>query len=216
MVETYQAQMDIAALDLDRCRIKAPLTGIVNSLHFEKGEFLNAGQPVAEVLQIDKVKVVIGIPESDVSAVRGVDDYTVQIDALGGRQFAARKHFLSRSTDPMARLYDLEIVIENPQEEILPDMFARVEIVKRQVNDAITLPLYSVISMNNQHRVYVTKDGKVQAREVDLGLQEGWLVEITRGLAVDEHVVVVGQRGLTEGQSVSIIRSVTDMEELAR
>ena len=216
MVETSQAQMDTAALNLGRCEIKAPISGIVNTLYFEQGEYLNVGQPVAEVLQLDKVKVVIGIPESDVNAVRKVDDYRVQIDALGGKQFQAKKHFLSKSTDPMARLYGLEIVIDNPLGELLPDMFARVEIVKQQIDDAITLPLYSVISMNSQHRVYVVRDGVVQSKKVELGLQEGWRVEIAKGLDTDEHVVVVGQRGLNDGQKVKTIRSVSDMEELAK
>lgn len=216
MVETSQAQMDTASLNLDRCKIKAPISGIVNTLFFEQGGYLNTGQPVAEVLQLDKVKVVIGIPESDVNAVRGVDDYTVQIDALGGKQFRAKKYFLSKSTDSMARLYDLEIVIDNPSGEILPDMFARVEIVKQKIEDAITIPLYSVISMNNQHRVYVVRDGIVHSQNVELGLQEGWRVEIAKGLGADEHVVVVGQRGLNDGQPVNIIRSVTEMEELVK
>jgi len=216
MVETSQAQMDTAALNFDRCEIKTPIAGIVNTLYFEQGEYLNVGQPVAEVLQLDKVKVVIGIPESDVNAVRKVDDYRVQVDALGGKQFQAKKHFLSKSTDPMARLYGLEIVINNPLGELLPDMFARVEIVKQRIDDAITLPLYSVISMNNQHRVYIVRDDVVQSKNVQLGLQEGWRVEITKGLDWDEHVVVVGQRGLKDGQPVKTIRSVSDMEELVK
>ena len=121
MVENTKALMDNAALDLERCMIKAPISGVVNRLWVEKGQYLNVADPVAEILQIERVKVRVGIPESDVDAVRRVIHFKVRIDALGGRIFSAKKYFLSRTADPMARLYNLDLALDNPQGEILPD-----------------------------------------------------------------------------------------------
>ncbi len=216
MVENAKAQMDGAALSLERCTIKSPISGFVNNLFFEKGQYINVSQKVAEVIQIEKVKVGIGIPESDVNDVRNVENFEVKIEALEGKIFQAKKYFLSQSTDPMARLYNLELVMENSQGKILPDMFCRVEIVKKEVAEAITLPLYAIISMDDAHFVYVVQDGMIQSRNIEPGIMEGFRIEVKKGLEAGEHVVVVGQRSINHGQKVNIIQTVTHMEDLAR
>ncbi len=216
MVENARAQMDGATLSLERCTIKSPISGYVNNLFFEKGQYINASQKVAEVIQIERVKVDIGIPESDVNDVRNVEDFEVKIEALEGKVFQAKKYFLSQSTDPMARLYNLELVMENSQGNILPDMFCRVKIVKKEVAEAIILPLYSIISLDDAHFVYVVKDGIVRSRDIEPGIMEGFRIEVKKGLEPGEHVVVVGQRSINHGQKVNIIQTVTRMEDLAR
>lgn len=214
-VEQFKAQMDSAALNLERCTIQSPISGMINNLYIDQGEYVNVSDPIAEVLQMDKVKVIVGIPESDVRAVGNVDTFEVAFDALDGQVFTAQKYFLSRAGDSMARLYNLELRIDNPGGEILPDMFARVDIVKQKVQNALSVPLYSIITLNNKQTVYVVDDHAVQSRSVKTGIQEGWRIEITDGLDVGEQVVVVGHRSLSDGQAVNVVKSVSNMEELA-
>jgi len=210
-VENYRAAMETAALDLDRCVIRAPIAGIINRVFIEKGQVLAPGQEVAEILQIDPVKVTVGIPESDVPAVRGLEEFTVTIAALGGQTFSGKKHFLSKTADPMARLYDLEILVKNPDARILPDMFARVDVVKKTAENAVVAHLYAVTS-NAVHTVMVEKEGMVHRREVTLGITEGFNVQITSGLEFGEQVVIMGQKQVADGQPVKVTRTVIDPE----
>ena len=213
--EQYKAQMDSAALNLERCTITSPISGIINNLYIDKGQYVKVSDPIGEVLQMDRVKVIVGIPESDVSAVNHVSAFEVTLDALNGKTFQAEKYFLSRSSDPQARLYNLELDIDNPDGEILPDMFARVDIVKQEVADALSVPLYSIITLNNEQVVYIVNDHVVHARTVKTGIQEGWQIEITDGLDVVDHVIAIGHRSVSEGQTVNVIRTVSNMEDLA-
>lgn len=213
-LERARADMKSAALSLERCTIKSPITGVINNVHVEKGEYADAGSPVAEVLQMDRVKVRVGIPESDVNVVSRVKSFNVSFDALGGKVFSAEKSFLSLSSDPAARLYMLELAIENPEGEILPDMFARVDIVKREIPKAITVPLYSVITLEGQEMVYVVNDDAAHARPVRTGIQEGWRIQVSEGLSPGDRLIVVGHRRVSDGQGVNVIRTVSDVEEL--
>jgi RND family efflux transporter MFP subunit len=213
-VESLQAAMDTAALNLERCSITAPIDGIINQRHIETGQYLNVADPVVEILQIDRVKIIVGIPESDVEAVRRLDRFEVTIDALGGRSFTAKKHFLSRTADSQARVYPLELALENRDHEILPDMFARVAIVKKEVADSLAVPLYAIISRNDQHLIYVVKDNVAQVREIDLGIQEGWRVQAKAGLNPGDEVIVVGQRSVSDGRAVNVVRTIKDIKEL--
>jgi len=215
-VDALKAAMNTAELNAARCRIRAPTAGVVNRIDAEPGRFINTGDWVAEVLQLSRVKVRVGIPESDVAAVRHIDRFDVEIDALGGRIFKGTKHFLSRTADPMARLYDLIIKVNNPDQEILPDMFVRVDILKKTVPDALVIPLYASLSRSDAQIVFVVKDGKAHARQVTLGIQEGWRVQVVSGLSAGEKVIVIGQRGVNDGENVHVVRQVHRLEEINR
>ena len=62
-VESLEANLAIAELQLTRCYISSSISGIVNKLPAKNGLYLAVGDPVATVLDIDKVKVIVGIPE---------------------------------------------------------------------------------------------------------------------------------------------------------
>lgn len=215
-VEAHKAAMETAALNIERCTIKAPISGVINKMYIDKGQFLNASMKVAEILQIDQVKVSVGIPESDVDAVRKLTDFDVTIDALGGKTFSAKKYFLSQTANEMAHLYNLDLILPNPNGEILPDMFVRVEIIKTEAPKSLAVPLYSVISRNNVNFVYVVKDGKAYSRRVRLGLQEAWRIQIAEGLKPGDRVVVIGHRNVNDEQTVNVVRNVLNAEEIVR
>ena len=214
--ENYRASMDTAELNLERCTLRAPISGLINRLYIDNGQFLNHADKVAEILQIGQIKVRVGIPESDVDAVRKLEDFNVKIEALKGKIFSAKKYFLSRTADTEARLYNLDLAVDNAGGEILPDMFARVEIVKKEVPEGLSLPLYSIITRNNETIVYVCKDNKSYSRKIVTGLQEGWRVEITQGLDAGEQVIVVGQRSVNDDQTVNVVRRLKSIEELVK
>lgn len=215
-IRNTRAARDNAALMLERCTIKAPLAGTANRVFIEPGQFLKVGDPIAEIIQMDRVKVRVGIPESDVDAVRSIDDFDVTIDALGGRTFRAKKYFLSKTADPMARLYNLDLEIQNADGIILPDMFARIEIVKKEVPQGLSIPLYSVITRNKEQFVYTVNDSQVHKKKVTLGLLEGWRVEVTEGLQAGEKVIVVGHRSVNEGDMVNIVATTTNQEDILK
>jgi membrane fusion protein (multidrug efflux system) len=214
-VRTSQAAMDNAALALERCTIRAPFDGVVNRFHIEAGQYLAIGDPVAEVLQIDRVKIEVGIPESDVDKVRRLKHFTVKIDALGGRRFQGTRHYLYKNSDNFARLYNLEIAVDNPSGEILPDMFTRVEIVKTEVTNGLGVPLYTLINRRGIDALYVVTDGVARLTPVETGIQDGWQVEISKGLKPGDQVVVVGQRQIDDGEAVNVTRTIRDMGDLA-
>ncbi|MCF6290176.1 MAG: efflux RND transporter periplasmic adaptor subunit [Desulfobacterales bacterium] len=214
-VKTLAAAMATAALQLERCAIIAPISGVVNTLPAEVGRFLAVGDPVAGILQIDRVKVVLGIPESDVDAVRKIDWFAVTVDAVN-KKFQAQKYFLAVAPESMAQLYRLELAVANQDNALLPGMFARVEVVKQSLPRAIAIPLYAVISRDNKNYVYLDDGGKAVAREVKLGILDGWQIQVREGLVVNDRVIVVGHREVDTGQMLNVVRVVTDPRELVR
>jgi len=214
MVENYKAAMNNAELNLERSTISAPISGKINKIYFEKGQYLGVNVPVVEILQMDKVKVKVGIPESDADVVKRIEQFNVKIDALNYKTFSGHKYSFSNTADQMAHLYDLNITINNPEGEILPDMFARVEIIKSVSENTIVIPMFSIITLDGKKIVYIEKDGMAHSKEVETGLQEGWQIEVTKGLEHSEQVIVVGQRDVSDNQKVTVVRTIKNIEEL--
>ncbi|MFW6147695.1 MAG: efflux RND transporter periplasmic adaptor subunit [Thermodesulfobacteriota bacterium] len=208
------AQRNEAKLALSRTSIKAPLSSLLNDLTAKRGDFVGVGDPVAQILEIDAVKVTVGVPESDVASIFDLEEAEVIIEALEQRRLKGRKIFLSRQPRTLARLFNLELKIPNPDSRILPGMFARVELVKNVFENALAVPLYAIIAQGDQRFVFIEKNGRAEKRKVTLGTLVGWEMHITSGLHPGEKVIVVGHRLLDDGQAVEVIRNVTDPTEI--
>ena len=213
-LEDLTAQRNEAQRSLDRTRITAPIRGRLNEIKAKKGDLLDVNQKVAQILQFNKVKVMVGVPESDVAAVFDLNEAEVIIEALENRKVKGRKIFLSSQPRTLARLYDLELMVPNPDGRILPGMFGRVELVKRVFDQALAVPLYAVITRGDERFVYVEKDGQAEKRLIKLGVLVGWQVHVEAGLSPGERVIVVGHRFLDDGQAVKVIKNVSDPSEI--
>jgi membrane fusion protein, multidrug efflux system len=207
---TAKAAMDDAELKLSRCTITAPINGVIRRLDAKTGLLLSIGDPIAEILQIDRLKAVVGIPESDVDAVRKLPEVAITVQALGDLEVTGEKYFFSPAPETTARLYRLELEIDNREGNILPGMFFRAHVVKKTVSDAISVPIYSVITRNNEQFVFIVRDQTVHKQPVKLGILEKWRVQITEGLRPGDRVIVEGHRDVEEGQEVNVIQVLTD------
>ncbi len=210
---TAKTELDNARLQLSRCTIKAPMDGIVRRLDAKVGLLLSVADPVGEILKINKVKAIVGIPESDVPAVRQLDEIQLTVQALDNLVVTGKKYFLSPSPDTTARLYKLELEVDNSSREVLPGMFVRAEIVKKSIPDAITVPFYSVISRNDEQYVYVDEDGVAKKKNVELGIMENWMVQVTQGLDSQDRLIIEGHRDVESGQKIKVVKTLTDLTE---
>ena len=210
------AQRNEAELALSRTSIKAPLSSLLNEIKAKEGDYVRVGDPVAQILEIDPVKVTVGVPESDVDSIFDLKEADVIIEALGNRSVKGKKIFLSRQPRTLARLFELELRVPNPDGRILPGMFVRAKLVRQVFNRALAVPLYAVITQGDERFVFLEKEGRAVKRRVTLGTLVGWQVHVTSGLQAGERVIVVGHRLLDEGQAVEVIENVSDPNKILK
>jgi len=213
-LQQARADYENAKLQLSRTEITSPMDGIIRRMDAKVGLQLSVGDPVAEILEVDRMKGVVGIPESDVTAVRGLENVDLTIQALDDKIIRGKKHFLSPSPNSTARLYNLELEIDNRGGEVLDGMFVRADVVKQRIDDTLAVPFYSVVSRNNEQFVFIEQDGLVVKKPVRLGIMENWMVQITAGLHPGDKLLVEGQRDVEDKQKVKIIKTITNPAEL--
>ena len=209
-MQTAKADLDNARLLYDRCTIRAPISGVIRSLDAKVGLYLGIGDPIGRILQIDKVKAVIGIPESDITAVRNLPTVDITIQALDNLTVTGKNHFVSTSPETAARLYRIELEIDNPDHLILPGMFVRANIIKQSRKEALSIPFYSIISRNNEQYIFIENDGIVKKQQVKTGIMEQWMIEITEGLERGDRIVVEGHRDVENDQKVNVVKVISD------
>jgi membrane fusion protein (multidrug efflux system) len=175
---------------------------------------MQAGGEVAQILQVSDVKVKVGIPESDVASFFDLKTSDVIIEALGKRRVKGKVVFLSRQPRNLARLFDLELMVSNPDGRILPGMFARVELVKNVYENALAIPVYAVINQGEQRFVFIEQNNRAVKRQVEVGMLIDWQIHVISGLDPGDRVIVVGHRFLDDGQRVEVVNNVSNPQEI--
>ena len=207
-LKVAQAAVDLAGVMLSKATIRSPIKGVFNKRLMDKGEFVGPGTPLCEVVNSDRVKVVAAVPEKDIPFVRTGDRMTVTFDSIH-QERTGTVLFQSQSADPRTLTFEVKLAVDNPEGAIRPGMIARVELVRRRVAEAVTVPIFAVIKREDGYVVFVENGGRAHERPVEPGFFDGERVVVTKGLARGDRLIVVGQRDLLGGDQVQVVSPAT-------
>ena len=191
-----------AQVQYDQGFIHSPIDGVVNRFHVDPGEFVGRGAPVAELVNVDRIKVEINVPELDVKYLKVGDPVRIGIDALPGREVAGVIDFVSLKADPVTKTFRVKILVDNADGAIRPGMIARVALLRRLVPDALVAPLFALVDKGGERYLFVENSGVARIRRVDTGIINGDQVQITKGLQPGDRLIVVGQTEVEDGTRV--------------
>lgn len=201
-----KAALDEAQRELERTTIAAPIGGILNKLPAEVGEYAAPGQPVAEIVDINRVKVAVYVPERDVYYL--AVGQPADVVALNPQETHHRGiiTYISEIAEPETRSTRLEITIDNHDHALRSGQIVIARLTRRVLEDIIMIPLQAVIPLEVGRVVYVVDDdGKARRREVKLGMIKGRQVRVLSGLEPGERLIVAGHRYVGPGQAVSVV-----------
>lgn len=203
----------LAKKRLSDTRLSAPISGIVSHRAIEIGATVAAGQPAFTIVDLDPVRVRVGVPEADVGHIAEGAAATVRIPALAS-SFAGRVSLIGVVADPTTRSYTVEIAVPNPARRLRAGMVAEATITTGQTTTATVLPARAVVNdggVNGTTIAYVLdRDGaRVHARRVTTGAARGDSLEIASGIATGDRVVVAGQQRLRDGTRVQLLDAMT-------
>ncbi len=199
-----KAEHDAAKTRLDRCEIRSPIDACIDDISVELGEHLSSGKKVARLEKSDVVKLVFHIPERDVGAVSPGTVVSYSFDSRPTDKFEGTVSFISLAADSGTLAYRAEVEIPNPNLKLRPGMIARVRLVRRVVQDAISIPVVAIIPRYGGHYVFIVKDGRAYQREVKLAFFTGDRAVLAAGLSPGEELVVEGNRFLRERDLVEV------------
>ena len=200
-IEGAQAAVAGAQAELERLVIKAPFKGLLESDTAELGSLLQPGALCATIVQLDPIKLVGFVPESQVNRVK-VGAIAGARLAAGGNEVQGRVTFVSRSSDPTTRTFLTEIEVPNPDLAIRDGQTAEI-LIASEGADAHLVP-QSALTLNDEGALglrLANTDNIVEFHEVSLIRDTVDGVWVT-GLPTEANIIVVGQEYVIEGVEV--------------
>ncbi len=229
-VQQARANLEKALDDLAKTTIFSPLTGRVVDLNAEEGEIVvsgtmnNAGSVIATVADLSEILANVDVDETEIVNVRPGQKATVRVDALPDRTYEGRvvrvgSSGFNRPAQPDVTFFDVEILLDNPTEDLRPKMSVRSEIETREQSETLAVPIQAVVerpplangpdgnkkagsgnpgSDEEIKVVFVIEDGKARQRAVRTGISDETRVEILAGLKPNEQVVTGPYRSLRD------------------
>ncbi|HRI88103.1 MAG TPA: efflux RND transporter periplasmic adaptor subunit [Candidatus Hydrogenedentes bacterium] len=206
--DVLDADVRSMEIQLRKSHVKAPMDGKIAQVFAEQDEFTDLGKPLVQIVQLHKVKLRIGIPERDVPYFKVGDTVTVSLDAIADRQFTGTIHLIAPVADISTHTFSTEIALDNTDDVLKPGMIARANLVRKSYPDTLAVPLFSTALIDDKRFAFVEKDGKAELREIEIGVIQGSEVQVTKGLAPGDRLIVAGQREARPGEPVNVTEIV--------
>jgi RND family efflux transporter MFP subunit len=205
-----------AAMEKDRAlfgysRITAPFDGVVTEIGAYTGALLPAGtssnkgdQTLCHLSQNNLLRLVIPVPERAVADLHVAEPVTVSVSSIN-KTFPGKVSLFSDQIDEQTRTMHTEVEVPNPAFEIVPGMYATVEIPLHTVANALTVPVQAVETSGETSGsvLVVGTDNRIEKRDVTIGVQNATEVEILTGLRENERVIFGEQSQYKPGELVN-------------
>lgn len=226
-LNTAKAALDSSSINLKDGTLYSPINGILDSLLIDPGEYINPGQTVMKIVDIDRVYIELPVPEKDILYFTKGQEVALQMSVAVGQEnsndasetsdfgqgdFKGVIDFISMTADSTTRTYLVKVLAENPDHKMRPGMIVRARLVRRELQDAIAVPFFTIIDHEEGKSVFVIdEEGLARERLIQYGSFQRGLVEIRNGLKLGEKLVVVGQRNLVDRQKVEVTGDITPL-----
>lgn len=204
-LEALEASFNLASLELNYTKIRAPIDGVVSERYTKLGNTIKSGDPVYRVTSLDPLVAYMFVPEREFRQIAAGQPVHIEIDALPGPPILAAVTRISPIVDPATGTFKITIELRGAELRIKPGMFARISIVYDKHESVLQVPRSAVMESAGILSVFVVEDEIGIRKEVQTGFSSDGMVEITTGLSDDEQVITVGHIGLKNESKVVVI-----------
>ena len=185
-VASAESAVEAARQQLEYTVVTAPYPGIVTERHVEVGESVAPGQPLMSGLSLDRLRVVVDLPQSVASQVRR--DPAAALITEEGR-VEADSITLFPIADPVTNTFRVRLELPEGQYGLYPGMFVKAAFRMGEA-ERLLVPSSSVLHRSEVTAVYVIGDNGVRLRQVRTGQSFGNRTEILSGLSAGEQVAL--------------------------
>jgi multidrug efflux system membrane fusion protein len=211
-VEAARQALRIANLNLRDSSIRAPIPGVVQTRTVQQGQYLQAGAVLATILQREPLLLRFQVSEQDAPRLEAGMPATLMLKETP-REYTAKITLVSDAADPATRMVPVTAQIDQTDHKhwLRPGAFCQVTVPVGNARQGIVVPSLAVQPTEKGNVVYVVDDKHiVHARVVQLGMHtaDGG-VELARGVAAGELMVVRGIEPLSDGAPVKIGSTLT-------
>ncbi|NVK38911.1 MAG: efflux RND transporter periplasmic adaptor subunit [Gammaproteobacteria bacterium] len=198
-----QAQAQYAEAQLEKLTIKAPFDGMIGLHDISVGDYVNAGQSLVNLVQLDVLKFDFSLPETHLSKVKVGQNIEITTPAFPEKIYTGTVTAIAPAINEQTRSFSVRALIKNESLELRPGLFASVNLEVSKNDEALLVPEQALIPQGQQYFVMTVVDGKVAQTPVTIGQRRKSEVELTSGVKIGDIVIIAGQIKLRPGAPVT-------------
>ena len=204
-----QAEIQIENIQarIDKMWIKAPISGVITKKMVEQGSFIAPGNPLVEITDIARLKMVVKLAENEAVQVTEGQKVIVKAQVYPKKVHQGRVSTIAVKADA-SKKYDVEIDINNSDRKALirAGMQGTASFRFDKTSKMLMSPRKAIVGSLQDAKVYVvTADNKAKLIAVEVGVTHQNLVQVTKGLATTNQVITSGQINLQNGTLVRVL-----------
>ncbi len=216
-IETYRAQVQQMEVALQQAEtnlaysyIRAPFAGYVAERNLDPGAYVTGStaststmsRGIMSLHDIDTVRILIEVVEKDVPLVKIGQPSEVRAEAYPDKVFMGQVTRIVQALNRNTRTMTIEVDLPNRDRTLKGGMFARVALMVGVHRNAVQIPIDAVTRLEDNQYVYVVQNGTARQVPVEIGARAENRVEIVKGLAGTEQVIVSGKDLVSDGTVV--------------
>ena len=215
-VAQAKAQLRLAQINLERTKIKAPITGQIGKAGVTKGNYATpAGGILASIVQVNPIRVSFALPDreylrlQEFALSQKYEAYDAALRLVDGTLYPAfgEPDFADNNVDDQTGTIMMRLRFKNDQGTLLPGSMVRVEIVPSKPVMGILIPQEAVAADSEGDFVYVVNAGSIAHRQdITLGTEAGSMRQIISGLQEGDDIVLRGHQSVRDGMRVEPVR----------
>jgi len=184
--------------------VRAPISGTVYQFDLKPGAYLSAGDLVASIGQLDRVRVKVFVDEPDLGRVARGKPVVITWDAVPGKQWKGTVDKTPTQIEALGtrQVGEVLCVIDNPNNELLPGTNVNVEINTEAVASALTIPKEAVRRELGQAGVFALAGNALTWKKIKLGVANTTRTQVD-GLSESDAVALPSDKPLKEGMIVA-------------
>ncbi len=205
MVVRKNAEIELLEYEIMQKGIVAPFSGFISREHTQVGEWISAGGLVATIIDLNKIRITVDVPERYAAILHPEGKVSVLVKSISNNPLAGRIYAVLPQGNPDARTFPVRINLANPGFKIKSSMEVKVVFSLGDTKNALLVPKDAVVTAGSKNLVYHVTEGKALPVDVNiLGYYDN-NVAVEGNLQPGCKVVVRGNERLRPGQSVVII-----------
>jgi RND family efflux transporter MFP subunit len=198
------AQREKVKESSDDYEVVAPWDGIISKVMVADGNYVVPRTVMVEIFDPRSLVIRSAVPEAQSQELQLGMDVAVKMDAYNGKTFRGKISRIYPELDRRMRTRTTEVEVVDPV-DLVPGMFARLNLILRSEKEIIAVPSEAVIVTPKGLRVaYVVEEGKAQQRKITTGIEGGGKIQILSGIKTGDQIVVAGNEKLKDGIEIRL------------
>jgi len=205
-----QAEARLATLEaqLDMARVKAPFSGVVETIMLKEGELAAPGMQIIQMVSLNNLKLYGNISERYMSSINKGDKVMVTFPDVEGLNVEVPIHRVGNVIDNASRTFRIEMKINNRQKKLKPNMYSTIQVNDFKTASTFIVPSVAIKQDIKGNYLYVAsqEEGELKARKryIETGLSYKDQTMISEGVSQGEEVIVKGFAQVSDGVNISV------------